>query len=239
MADSFKIDLTNKPHLYALQEDDKGAFMKIIGTFVNLMEVAAKDEWYKLPETIHSSLQFEDVIVGVLNAVMNTKEIEPSAYQTLEMDLHPLGLLSDKRKNLITGEREVYDWKSHFVMDTNEVTKDTITVIIRKLLYLVRWIDLDTVSKNLVTREFVDLDKYDVAKLPFQPALSYQEKHLGELYVGKFFSDIGAFNLGSIDRDESECPACKVGKLKTVSSGKYKVCPRCNGGWEIENNSID
>lgn len=233
MADSFKIDLTNKPNLHALQYTDKGNFTKIIGTFVNLMEVAAQDEWYKLPQTIHSSLQFDDVIVGILNAVMNTKEIEPSAYPTLEQDLHPLGLLSDQRRNLITGEREVYDWKSHFVMDTNEVSRDTLTAIIRKLLYLVRWIDLDTVSKNLITREFVDLDKYDIARLPFQPALSYQEKHLGELYVGKFFSDIGAFNCGTISYEQRKiCPACEVGELEEIHD--HRVCPRCNAGFDIE-----
>lgn len=232
MAEFFKIDLTNKPSLYELQTTDKQAFMKIIGTFVSLMEVAAKDEWYKLPETIHTSLSFEDIVVGVLNAVMNTEAIEPTAYATLEQDLHPLGLLSDQRNNLITGEREVYDWRSHFVMKGSRVNRDTLEKIIRKLLYLVRWIDIETVSKTLLTREFQDIHNQDIGALAFQPALMYQKEHLGELFVGKFFHDIGAFDCGKITYEQRKiCPACNIGELQDIHD--HRVCPRCNAGFDI------
>jgi hypothetical protein len=204
-----------------------------MSTFINLMEVAASKNWHQLPKAIHTSLSFSDVVGGVLDAVMTTNEIDPSAYATLESDLHPLALISDQRKNLITGEPEVYDWKSHFALDTDDVSRETLEHIIRKVLYLVRWFDIETVSKSLITNQFPVVDNKDIQKLPFQPALMYQVKNLGELHAGKFLHDIGAFNCGTVDVDAEDCPACTVGDLKNVT-GHYKVCPRCNAGFTIE-----
>jgi hypothetical protein len=107
-------------------------------------------------------------------------------------------LISDKRKNLITQNKEPYDWRSHFSMDTNEVSQESLEKIIRKMLYLVRWFDIDTVSKSLVSNQFPVIDGKDIMKLPFQPALRYQKENLGDLYVGKFLHEIGALNCGSV-----------------------------------------
>jgi hypothetical protein len=229
----FNINLEDKPHLAKLMKSDVKAFKEVVGTFVGIMELAAEKKWYNLPQTIHSSLSFNDIITGVLNAVMTTREIEPKAYAALEDDLHPLALLSDKRKDLVTGEPEYYDWKTHFSLDTNEVSRETLEAIIRKMLYLVRWFDIDTVSKALQANQFPVIDPKDVQKLPFQPALKYQEEQLGELYVGKFFHDIGAFNCGTVHPETFTCPACRIGQLKTVQE-KYGVCPSCNAGFEFE-----
>lgn len=230
--DYFKISLDGKPELYKLRETNKPAFNQIVSTFVNLMEVAAEKHWHELPQAIHTSLSFSDVVGGVLNAVMTTNEIDPSAYATLESDLHPLALISDQRKNMITDEPEVYDWKSHFALDSDDVSRETLEHIIRKVLYLVRWFDIETVSKSLITNSFPVVDNKDIQKLPFQPALMYQVKNLGELHVGKFLHDIGAFNCGSIDRSVYECPACNIGHLQEYHN--HSICPRCNAGFTIE-----
>jgi hypothetical protein len=231
---SFNIKLDDKPYLNNLRKEDIEAFKSVVGTFVSLMEIAAEKKWHQLPKAIHTSLSFNDVVGGVLNAVMTTKEIDPEAYATLEYDLHPLALISDKRKNIITDDHEPYDWMSHFSMDTNEVSKETLEKIIRKLLYLVRWFDIDTVSKSLVSNQFPVIDGKDIMKLPFQPALKYQKEHLGDLYVGKFLHDIGALNCGPLpDQNSNNCPSCIVGELKHVGVGKnqYHTCPRCNAGF--------
>jgi hypothetical protein len=228
----FHIELDDKPALLQLSKKDKAAFKEVVGTFVQLMEIAAEKEWHTLPEHIHTSLSFQDIVSGVLNAVMSTREIDQSAYATLETDLHPLALLSDKRKNLINGEREEYDWKSHFALDSKDVSRETIEKIIRKMLYLVRWFDIESVSKSLLTNQFPVVDDKDIRKLPFQPALMYQKNHLGDLYIGKFFHDIGAFNCGEVE-DDHDCPACHVGELQFIEVN-YKVCPRCNAGFTIK-----
>lgn len=230
MVNAFNINLDDKPFLSAMKSTDVKAFKEVVGTFVGLMELAAEKKWHKLPETIHTSLSFKDVVTGVLNGVMTTESINPEAFSTLDADLHPLALMSDKRKDLITGENEVYDWKQHFLLDSNEVSKETIEQIIRKLFYLVRWFDLDSVSKAMLTQQFPVVDAHDVRKLPFQPALQYQKK-FGDLMVGKFMHDIGALNCGEINKDTSECPACSIGKLEVVH--QYKVCPRCNAGYAL------
>jgi hypothetical protein len=227
----FNINLDTKPNLSRLRDEDKEAYKAIVSTFVDLMEVAAEKKWHKLPEQIHSSLSFSDVATGVLNAVMTTREIEPKAYLALEDDLHPLALISDKRTDLISNEPEYFNWRSHFALDSNEVSRGTLEAIIRKILYLVRWFDVDTVSKSLMTNSFPVIDTKDVAKLPFQPALKYQEQHLGELHVGKFFHDIGAFNCGELPIEYTHCEACGTATLEPM--GKYRVCPRCNAGFTV------
>lgn len=232
--EKFTINLLDKPSLLHLAKTNVPVLKEVIGTFVGLMEVAAKEQWHELPKSIHTSLSFQDIITGVLNAIMTTREIDPKAHATLEADLHPLSLLSDQRESVITGERELYDWRSHFLMDTNEVSRETLEKIIRKMLYLMRWFDVESVSKALITREFPIMDDKDIEKLPFQPALKYQKEHLGELYVGKFWHDIGAFNCGTIGEEEVKCPSCAIGDLKVIDN--YKVCSRCNGGWKIENS---
>jgi hypothetical protein len=167
---------------------------------------------------------------------MTTKEIDPEAFTTLEYDLHPLALISDKRRNLITQNSEPYDWRHHFSMDTNEVSQEALEKIIRKLLYLVRWFDIDTVSKSLVSNQFPVIDGKDIMKLPFQPALKYQKENLGELYVGKFLHDVGALNCGPLpEQNANNCSSCIVGELKHIGVGinHYHVCPRCNAGFTV------
>lgn len=230
----FSINLDDKPHLSKLMKDDPKSFKNIVGTFVNLMEQGAERQWHKLPDAIHSSLSFADIVGGILNAMMTTDKIEPNAYKTLELDLHPLALLSDKRKNLLTDELEQFNWKEHFSMDSNEISKETIEKIIRKMLYLMRWFDVETVSKSLIANSFPVVDTKDIQKLPFQPALKYQKEHLGDLFVGKFFHDIGAFNCGDIEHETVVCPACKIGHLQNTVDDKNIVCPRCNAGFVIK-----
>jgi hypothetical protein len=229
----FSINMDDKPNLSALKESDVKAFKEVVSTFVNLMEVAAERNWHTLPEAIHTSLSFEDVVTGVLNGVMTTKNMESEAFKTLGHELHPLSLLSDTRTGLLSKEHEPYDWKEHFLMNEGNVSKETLEVIVRKLFYLVRWFDLETVSKALITQQFPVIDGKDVRKLPFQPALKYQRTQLGELFVGRFFHDLGAFDCGETSIETTVCPACQIGELVTVQ--EHKVCPRCNAGYKPTN----
>lgn len=227
----FSINLDDKPHLSALSRMDKEAFKDIVGTFVDVMETAAEKKWHTLPQAIHSSLSFKELVAGVLNGVMTTEEINPNAYATLGNELHPLSLMSDQRKDLLTDEIDVYDWKRHFSVDSNEVSQEVLQDIIRKILYLVRWFDVDSVSKSMIAQQFPIVDSKDVMKLPFQPALRYQQDTLGELFVGKFLPDLGALNCGEIDKETEQCPACSIGMLESVKN--YKVCLRCNAGYAL------
>lgn len=230
MGNQFIIKLDDKPHLTKLKETDVEAFKTIVGTFVRLMETAAEKKWYDLPKAIHSSLSFEDIVTAILNGTMTTQELNPEAYAVFENDLHPLALLSDQRKNIITGEQGYTDWRTHFALDSDTISRETVERIIRKILYLVRWFDVERISEQLLASQFPVIDEKDIQKLPFQPALKYQ-KELGELHVGKFFHDVGAFNCGEVDKDVDNCLACKVGELKPIHN--YKVCPRCNAGFQV------
>ena len=233
MANEFKINLDKKPNLLELKNTDVPTFKNIVGTFVNLMEVAAENKWTEVPESIHSTLSFDDMISGVLNAIMDTPKIHPEAHKALGTDLHPLSLMSDKRKNIITDDFEAYDWKKHFALDPNEVPKEALEKVIRKILYLVRWFDVDSVSKAMVTNQFPVIDAKDIRKLPFQPALLYQKANLGELHMGKFMHGFGAFDCGDIKDEEDVCKACNIAVLHKVTQ-HVKICARCNAGFTIK-----
>ena len=101
----FEIKLDTRSALSSLMKSDVDSFKTIVGTFVDLMEVAASKQWHTLPETVHTSLSFQDIVTGVLNAVMTTGEIDEKAYSAIGSDLHPLALLSDNRRNIVSGEK--------------------------------------------------------------------------------------------------------------------------------------
>lgn len=225
----FIIRLDDKPHLTELLKKDKQAFKDIVGLFVDLMEVTAKNEWHTLPSRLGISLTYKEIVLGMMNAVFNIKALNEEAYAALGDNLHPLSLLSETQKDIVTGEQAYFDWKRYFVVDDDTITQETLEKIIRKLLYLVRWFSIDEVSKQLLANQFPIVDPKDLQKLPFQPALVYQQESFGELAVGKFMHDIGAFDCGEVEKDRTTCPACKIGKLVDVNS--IKVCPRCNAGF--------
>lgn len=224
----FIIRLDDKPHLTELLKKDKQAFKDIVGLFVELMEVTAKNEWYTLPSRLGISLTYKELVSGIMNAILDVKALNEEAYAALGDNLHPLSLLSDTQKDIVTGEQEYFDWKRYFVVDDNTITQETLEKIIRKILYLVRWFSIDEVSYQLLANQFPIVDPKDLQKLPFQPALVYQQEHAGELAVGKFMHDIGAFDCGEVEKGTT-CPACKIGKLVDVNN--VKVCPRCNAGF--------
>lgn len=225
----FIIRLDDKPHLTELLKKDKQAFKDIVVLFVDLMEVTAKNEWHTLPSRLGISLTYKEIVLGMMNAIFDVKALNEEAYAALGDNLHPLSLLSDTQKDIVTGEQEYFDWKRYFVVDDDTITQETLEKIIRKLLYLVRWFSIDEVSNQLLANQFPIVDPKDLQKLPFQPALVYQQESLGELAVGKFMHDIGAFDCGEVEKDQSTCPACQIGKLVNVNN--VKVCPRCNAGF--------
>ena len=58
-------------------------------------------------------------------------------------------------------------------------------------------------SNQLLANQFPIVDPKDLQKLPFQPALLYQQESLGELAVGKFMHDIEC-NMHEEDDDDNE-----------------------------------
>ena len=225
----FIIRLDDKPHLTELLKKDKQAFKDIVGLFVDLMEVTAKNEWHTLPSRLDISLTYKEIVSGIMNAIFDVKALNEEAYAALGDNLHPLSLLSDTQKDIVTGEQEYFDWKRYFVVDGDAITQETLEKIIRKILYLVRWFSIEEVSKQLLANQFPTVDPKDLQKLPFQPALIYQQESLGELAVGKFMHDIGAFDCGEVEKGRKTCPACQIGELVNVNN--VKVCPRCNAGF--------
>jgi hypothetical protein len=102
-------------------------------------------------------------------------------------------------------------------------------------MYLVRWFDIDTVSESLLTNSFPILDAKNIEKLPFQPALRYQQIIKGDLHVGTFLKEVGLFDCGAIPSDTEICPACEFGELETLKNHEHiKGCRRCNSGFIIE-----
>lgn len=231
----FKIKLDNKPHLSALLGEDKQKGKEIISTFVECMELAAEKGWHNLPKNIHSSVDFRTMIQAVLEGVLTTQDFPNDSYATLGNDVHPLSLLSDERTDLLSGEQSVYNWREHFVIKSDQVNKEVISEIIRKIMYLVRWFDIESVSESLLTNQFPILDAKNIEKLPFQPALRYQQQIKGDLFAGTFMKEVGLFDCSTVTADTENCPACSIGELETIKGHDHIVgCPRCNSGFVVE-----
>lgn len=224
-----------KPHLTKLLNEDRPKALAIIGTFVECMELAAQHGWHELPNAIHSSVSFNTMILAVLEGVLTTKEYPSDSYSALENEVHPLSLLSDQKKDLLTGEDILFDWKKHFNLDSDELTKENIATIIRKMFYLMRWFDIDTVSKALYSSSFPIVDSKNIEKLPFQPALKYQQQIGGDLHAGSFLQDVGLLDCGTITPETEICPSCSFETLETLPHHEnIKGCRRCNAGFVVE-----
>jgi hypothetical protein len=235
-APSFTIKLDDKPHLLALLGEDASKAREVIGTFVNLIEQAAKYEWYKLPEFIHSSITFPDLISGILEGILTVQKYPSNSYLTLEQDVHPLSLLSDTAKDEYTKKELEYNWRDHFTLKDSHVSKETIAKIYRELSYLVRWFDLDSIRNGLFANDYPVIDNVKgVAKLPFFPSLRYQKEVKGELHVGQFLHEVGLFDCGEVAPDVDICLACQIGELETITNHEHiKGCRRCNSGFIVK-----
>jgi hypothetical protein len=237
MSNSFTIKLDDKPNLTkALQENPQLA-KQVIGTFVQLIEESFDDSkgitWAELPQQLHNDLTFSDLVKGVLRGALDTKKLNPDAFDALGVEVHPLSILSP-RKNYIDGGVKYYDWRGHFGLPQDTyIGSETVEQVIRKLLRYSKIINVETLKQHLEANQIATyrgLGDEQVRKLPFYPALRFQSQKFGDLHVGKFYDDVGFFDCGHNDKDY--CPACNRFDLRQI--GEYKVCLACNAGYKTE-----
>lgn len=229
----FRINLDDKPNLsQALSENPKLA-KEIIATFVQLMEESFDESkgirWADLPKELHQDLTFSDLVKGVLRGALDVKKFNPIVFDALRIELHPLSIMSP-RKNYIDGGYKYHNWRQHFALSPSTEVAEAVEQVVRKLLRYAKVIDIQTLSEHLTANQistYRGLGEEQVRKLPFYPALRYQQRS-GDLHVGKFYDDVGFFDCGA--NDEDYCLACNRHDLYQV--GKYKVCLACNAGFK-------
>lgn len=231
-----KIGLGDKPNLKALAESDPAAFREILTASLKLAEEAADRSreipWEKLPGMLHPELTFEGLLIGVMDGLLSAKELHGDMYEILKADLHPLSLLKPQR---VGGSIKYNHWRDHFAMPSNaSVGPEAIADILRKLLYYARFIKIEDFGQAFIGKQMEvhkALPELSAEKLPFVPALRYQQANHGDLNVGRFWTEIGAFYGGIKDHPGPECPACHDIELKRL--GAFQVCPTCNLGIKI------
>lgn len=238
----FKISLKDKPKLSALLEENPALAKEVIGTFVGLIEESLDPDkgirWVDLPKKFHKDLTFSDLILGILRGTLDCREINPDNFDALGSEVHPLALFTAKEVTAKGGSKVSYTkWRDHFKMN-GKPDQESIANIIRDVLRYSRYVNFKLIFENMksdwqVNAIYRGLGDEHMQRLPFYPALRYQEQVHGELGgVGRFFDDIGAFDCGTIAHDVVLCPACNIDAVEKV--GKYKICPSCNAGylWE-------
>lgn len=240
MPDHFKIRLNDKPKLKELMESNPEKAKELINTFTSLIEESLSVEesgvaWIDLPKKFHKDLNFKDIIHGILHGALDCKEINPENWDALKEDVHPFSLFSAKEITRAGGVKVSYNkWREHFQME-GKPDQESISQIIRNMMRYARYVNFKLIFENMksdwqVNAIYRGLGAEHVKRLPFYPAIRYQEQIWGELGgVGRFFNDIGSFDCGLLGVDEVLCPACKVDTVQKV--GKYAVCPSCNAGY--------
>ena len=230
-----QINMHDKPNLKALRFNNPSAFKDILSACIALAERAAyvgedrKIPWYELPQRFSSNLDFAKTLKAVTDAVFDVQEINPESFNILEDDVHALAVFKSQRER-----SGLYpDWRRHFDFPegTDEPGEDEVRKVLRSLLYYARFVDIDKFSKAVLSNHLSvhqALPDLNAEKLPFTPALHYQKEQFGDLKVGKFWDEIGAFYGGTTLEKLSKCPACVHGDMHQY--GNYSVCSSCNLG---------
>lgn len=237
------IKMADKPNLRALRFHNPKKFKEVLSACIALAEEAAyvgedrKIPWYDLPSKFSPDLDFENTLKAVSAAVFEAQAINPDSFSILEEDVHALAVFKSQSDR--TGTYP--DWRRHFDFPDgyDPAGPKEVTAILRKLLYYARFIDMDKYSKAVLSNHLSvhqALPELNAEKLPFVPALRYQQDQFGDLKVGKFWDDIGAFYGGEMPAGTSatECPACKAGAIHLKQAGQYLVCECCNIGIKIK-----
>jgi len=239
------VNLANNPHVKQLLESDPEALKTIIKAFTGIFDTACRERWDLLPGELDATgeMTFEALLHGMLEGSFNAKEFNPTLFEVLGMSIHPLAVL--KKQNLMsvnTSDDKMYDWREFYALPRDaKVDKDSIAEIIRNILRYNRWIPTKEFYEALgaggdAVDLFRQMDENQVAKLAYLPALKYQRRVLGELHVGRFLGNTGAFDAGTIRGnydDEMFCPACELEHLTPFNEAQ-KVCLRCQAGFTIQ-----
>lgn len=231
---AFSIKTDDKPRLDQLMRENPQVAREIIATFVDLMEETLEQGWHELPQLFAGrDLTFRDMIKGILHGSLDLPDLNPDAYDALKEEVHPLSMLAPRRDYLNGGTR-VYNWRNHFRLPKDaKADQDTIAAIFRKLLRYYKYVKVDDLAYALINNQIANYKSINQTEnLPFTPALRYQQVQFGDLHVGSFFPDVGAFDLGEWDEHNENCPACDtVEDLWHVKN--YKICPSCNAGYKV------
>lgn len=234
----FTINLDDKPNLSKLMKANPQAARMLIGAFVQAMEEGAEQRWDKLDKAFHPSLPFPKLVNDVLHALLDVHEIDPEFYPDLQIYSHPLGLLSYKMPDG-TGMR-FFDWQRHF--DTYGGVDPDVRKILRKYLYYMRYIQVEEFYKALLNdrMNLYMAERPQDALIPIQPALRYQQDHIGDMQVGKMREDVGFFDCGELkDADiqgEHVCPACHaLSSQLVVDTEHYRLCMKCGASFALDN----
>lgn len=235
---SFSINLDNKPNLRKAFDEDREVFREVVGTFVEMMEESLSTNkgisWQELPQLIHRDLSFRDLIAGILHGTLDVKAMNPDLFSALKVEAHPLAMLSP-RKDLLSGEMRLRNWRAHFRQPDNAVVnQQTIANILRTVLRYTRYVSIKDLADAMDTNQeltFRGLGSHVMELLPMRPALEYQRKLKGDLYVGTFDTDSGGLDCGDTIGD-SDCPACK--KKDVVRLKDKLLCYDCNASFTIK-----
>ena len=229
-----------RPNLKALRAKDKDKFLYIVKTFMELAEEAADSNvpipWYELPYMLNPNLTMKMVAAATLRAVFRVDQLNKDTFSVLGATLHPLSHFGERSIN--TGGK-YSSWQRYFMLEPDTpIDGDAVEQTIRKLLYYARYIDVEKFGHALLSNQleaYKALGQENLEKLPFQPALRYQKEKFGDLKVGQFWHDIGAFDCGEITHEAAVnwgCPSCGTGVV--VEVGSYSVCESCNAGFKIK-----
>jgi len=226
----FEISLNDKPNLAKLLRNDPDFGRQVVKAFVGMIEYSIENKWTELPKEFHDDLTFIDLIQGILKGSLDLKQINSETYDILKAEIHPLSLMQTKF-NYLDNEPQYYEWRKHFGLPKNaDVSAETIADIFRKLLRYSRYVNIETLQKSLMYNQIATyrgLGDEQVKKLPFYPALRYQEQTFGELHVGKYLDEVGFLDCGTTDGQQ--CLACQ---RKLTEMDNYKLCLGCNAGYK-------
>lgn len=231
------IDTKNYPHLDDLIKTNPAKAKEIMGVFIGLIDETIEHGWHELPQLFgRDELTFEALIKGILHGSLDLPDINPEAYDAIKEAVHPLSMIGI-RKDPITGKISNYNWREHFKLpSTAAVNQDTIAEIFRKLLRYYKYLDVAKLAKAVWSNQVMTHQSMnECERLPFFPALRYQKQHFGDLHVGMFFSDVGAFDCGEYPKlgewNHNLCPACQGEDELWEGTADKLICPRCNAGF--------
>jgi hypothetical protein len=230
------IDTKNYPHLDNLIKTDPKKAQEIMKVFIELIDESIEHNWHELPQLFgRDELSFAALIKGILHGSLNLPDINPEAYDAIKEEVHPLSMIGI-RKDPMTGKICNYNWREHFKLPhTAPVNQETIAEIFRKLLRYYKYFDVEKLAKAVWSNQVMTFQSMnECERLPFFPALRYQKEHFGDLHVGLFFTDVGAFDCGEYihkyDGEYYQCIACQ-GEDEMWEVHDKLICPRCNAGF--------
>lgn len=232
--DMIHLSLEKKPGLKKLLRSDPAAFRELVGTMVDLAERAASadEPWHTLPSKFDDNLTFRETMTAVADSFFDVESISPSIFSVLGSDVHPMSLFRSKS---FGGKSDYAKWRKHFgAPEGTMVNGNVIKGILRQLYYYARYIDIPAFGQAMMANQIEAhraLGLPNAEKLVFYPALKYQKNTFGDLYVGRFWTEIGSFYGGSLPESVTTCPACAHEKLERI--GEFKVCSTCNMGFKM------